>query len=217
MVLYKDNKKIQDVGEYGIYYGNMPIKEVYKGSQLIYQFIPSNTILFEQGTPGTYTFTAPYTCTVSVVLVGGGGGGAFCHFMAWEQGANGGSAGMVTGTTKITKGSNYTIVVGGGGIGGLQIDSGSNARAATGGNSSAFGNTANGGGGAAAHTGYYDGGWNTPGTAGGYSAVSGFIGSNGVAGSTANRYGSYGGGGAPSNSSTTASQGKNGYVLIKVS
>ena len=57
MVLYKDNKKIQDIAEYGIYYGNMPIKEVYKGSQLIYQYEPyePSTILY-YNSPASYIF-----------------------------------------------------------------------------------------------------------------------------------------------------------------
>lgn len=40
MVLYKDNKQIRDSSEYGVYYGFTPIQEIYKGSQLIYQYEP---------------------------------------------------------------------------------------------------------------------------------------------------------------------------------
>ena len=59
MVLYKDNKKIQDIAEYGIYYGNIPIKEVYKGSQLIYQYQPyePSTVLIYGSNTGSETIT----------------------------------------------------------------------------------------------------------------------------------------------------------------
>jgi hypothetical protein len=184
----------------------IPVNAIYNGSQLVYQYKQPGEVLFEQSTAGTYTFTSPYNCTVDVVLVGGGGGGS----NSWGgNGRTGGSAGMVTGSIAITRGTTYTIVVGGGGAYGYGSNVEQPGRGATGGTTSAFGNDAYGGAGGYTHTGW--GAVNAYNGAGGsFSVVSGFTGSNGVAGSTANRYDNYGGGGAGS------ANGSGGYVMITV-
>lgn len=184
----------------------IPFKEIYNGSQLVYQYKQPGEVLFEQSTAGTYTFTAPYNTTVDVVLVGGGGGGSD-SWAGYRK--TGGSAGMVTGSITVTKGTTYTIVVGGGGAYGYGSAVDKPGQGATGGTTSAFGNNAYGGAGGYTHAGY--GSVNAHDGAGGsFSTVGGFTGSNGVAGSTANRYGNYGGGGFGS------ANGAGGYVRITV-
>ena len=161
----------------------IPINAIYNGSQLVYQYKQPGEVLFEQSTAGTYTFTAPYNCTVDVILVAGGGGGSD----SWGGNRRtGGSGGMVTGSIAITKGTTYTIVVGGGGAYGYGSAVDKAGQGATGGTTSAFGNNAYGGAGGYTHT-----GWGAViannGAGGSYSVVSGFTGSNGVEGSTTNR------------------------------
>lgn len=183
------------------------INAIYNGSQKVYQFIPSNTVFFETATPGTYTFTAPRSCTVSIIMVGAGGGAAYAHGGYWESTANGGSAGMITGTMNITKGTSYSIVVGAGG-GGVAYEGNDRVYAGAGGATTFAGQTAGGGGGANAQN---TGGANA-GTAGVATiTISTLNASNGVAGSTASRYGSYGGGGVSRNGA-----GQGGYIRIAV-
>ena len=207
MVLYINGKKIKDVGTHGLYFNGKAIKQAYYNGKKVYQFIPSNTVFFESATPGTYTFTATKSCTVSVIMVGGGGGAAYAHGGYWESTANGGSAGMITGTMNITKGTSYTIVVGAGGAG-TWIEGNDRVYASAGGATTFAGQTAGGGGGANAQN---LGGANAGAAGISTTTISTLTASNGVAGSTASRYGSYGGGGV---SRTGAGQG--GYILIKV-
>lgn len=183
------------------------INAIYNGSQKIYQYIPKNTVFFESATPGTHTFTAPRSCTVSIIMVGAGGGAAYAHGGYWESTANGGSAGMITGTMNITKGTSYSIVVGAGG-GGVAYEGNDRVYAGAGGATTFAGQTAGGGGGANAQN---TGGANA-GTAGVATiTISTLNASNGVAGSTASRYGSYGGGGVSRNGA-----GQGGYIRIAV-
>ena len=182
----------------------IPVKEIYNGSELVYQYKQPGEVLFEKSTAGTYTFTAPYNCTVDVVIVGGGGGGSD----SWGGNRRtGGSGAMITGSIVITKGTTYTIVVGGGGAYGYGSAVDKPGQGKTGGTTSAFGNNAYGGAG-----GYTHSGWGAViannGAGGSFSVVSGFTGSAGVEGSTANRYGNYGGGGFGS------ANGAGGYVRI---
>lgn len=205
MTAYIGGSKIKDTGAYGVYYGSTPIKAIYNGSQLVYQYLPAGTVFFESATPGTYTFTAPRSCTVSIIMVGGGGGAAYAHGGYWESEANGGSAGMITGTMNITKGTSYSIVVGAGGSG-AWIEGNDRVYASAGGATTFAGQTAGGGGGANAQN---LGGANAGAAGVATKTISTLNASNGVAGSTASRYGSYGGGGV---SRTGAGQG--GYIRI---
>lgn len=191
----------------------IPISEIYNGSDLVYSSkYPSGTVLFEKGTAGTYTLTVKKDCTVSVRMIGGGGGGAHSDsYGAWSNNQTGGSAGMITGTISLAKGT-YTIVVGGVGEGRYSSNGGGGATSsATAGGATTFnGNSANGGGGAYTHTGYFDS-RGRAGAAGTTSVVtSGLSGSNGAAGSATSRWGSYGGGGS------AGANGQSGYCSITV-
>lgn len=163
-------------------------------------------IVFESIESGEYIFKPEYTGLYQVIIVGAGGGGASeTSALYGTEARAGGSGGMITGTAKLTRGSEYTIVVGAGGIGRHAADT---ASGSSGGHSTFFGNTAYGGGGASCNV--WSGSYNSGG-GGSATAIDGFTASNGVSGSTTSRYGVYGGGGAP------AQNGQNGYVQISFS
>lgn len=96
-------------------------------------------------TTGTTTWTVP-PCVTSIKVqvwgAGGGGGGAWAHnqndgnYDACASGGGGGGGGFTTKTYNVTPGDIYTVVVGSGGLGGM--DSPSNGT--SGGNSSFSGN-----------------------------------------------------------------------------
>lgn len=161
-MIYKGNVKQKD-----IYIGSTKIGKVYKGSTLVYQSrLPSGIILFESGTPGTYTINVSADCTIRLDMCGAGGAGEDATFWTYT----GGSGGYIYGNTELTKGT-YTVVVG----------------AANGGASSFIENIAYGGSSAST---------NSDGAGGITTVISsGLVGSNGVTGSTASRILSYGGGG----------------------
>lgn len=134
---------------------------------------PSGTVLFESGTPGTYTINVEANCTIRLDMCGAGGAGAEYYVRKYH----GGSAGYIYGETELEKGT-YTIIVG----------------AANGGLSSFNENIAYGGGNATKNGG--------PGAGGTTSVVSlGLTGSNGSFDSSVSRILSYGGGGYGKNSS----------------
>jgi hypothetical protein len=68
----------------------------------------------EWTSPGTFTFTAPVTGSVSVTAIGGGGGGGGATSNnAYASGGGGG--GYAKGVYNVTSGQPYTVTVGGGG------------------------------------------------------------------------------------------------------
>lgn len=142
---------------------------------------------------GTTVFTTPTGVTsVEYLIVGAGGGGGG----AWidQTGGSGGGGGQVlTGSATVTPETDYNIVVGTGGTGGLLTlsPSISPASGTAGGSSSAFGQTAGGGGGAIkSHQGFASPGTGLAGSSGGGL----FAGAAGVANGYCQRGG--GGGGA---------------------
>ena len=87
---------------------NFSIKQNYKSSantqvEFTYQ---------EWTTPGTYTWTAPFTGTAIIVVIGGGGGSGYCR-----TGANSSSTGGTGGTSQF-KNTSTIIVQATGGSGG---------------------------------------------------------------------------------------------------
>lgn len=150
-------------------------------------------------TSGSSTFTAPSGVTsVDYLIVGGGGGGG----TAWIDtagGSGGGGGELLTGTATVTAETNYPIVVGAGGAGGVLSLSPSitGQNGANGTASSAFSVSAGGGFGAIKS----NDGFASPGTGkAGNSGGNQFTGANAVA----NGYCKRGGGGAGA--------GENGYV-----
>lgn len=151
---------------------------------------------------GTTVFTTPTGVTsVEYLIVGAGGGGG----AAWidQTGGSGGGGGQVlTGTATVTPETDYNIVVGTGGTGGLLTlsPSISPASGTAGGSSSAFGITAGGGGGAIkSYSGFGSPGTGLAGSSGGGL----FAGAAGIANGYCQRGG--GGGGA----SAAGTQGNN--------
>ncbi len=155
---------------------------------------------------GTTVFTTPTGVTsVDYLIVGAGGGGG----AAWadQAGGSGGGGGQVlTGTATVTAETNYNIVVGAGGIGGLLTlsPSVSPASGTAGGTSSAFGNTAGGGGGAIkSYSGFASPGTGLAGSSGGGL----FAGAAGIANGYCQRGAGGGGASAPGTQGNNVSSG----------
>lgn len=158
-------------------------------------------------TPGTYTVHIPAgidSIEYKIAGVGGGGGGGnHMSHGPYLYGGNGGSGELLTGKMTVTSNSDYQVIVGAGGAGGVGVKySDSQTSGKSGGNSS-FGNISarGGGGGYRATTPSYsssEGEW-----------IGGSDGANGT---------SYGAGGAGGNGTNwgggTAGSGGNGWVEI---
>lgn len=156
-------------------------------------------------TPGTYTVHIPVGInSIEYKIAGAGGGGGGGNHMshgAYLYGGNGGSGELLTGKMTVTSNSDYQVIVGAGGAGGVGVKySDSQTSGKPGGNSS-FGNifARGGGGGYRATTPSYssEGEW-----------VGGSDGANGTS------YGAGGAGGNGANWSGTAGSGGNGWVEI---
>lgn len=90
MTLYKGNTQIRDRGTFGVYSGNTPIKRIYKGSQLVYQFesyTPNQDVVnISNGQTATMNFKKG---VYHIYAQGGGGGGGSNDY--WNNGGGGGS------------------------------------------------------------------------------------------------------------------------------
>lgn len=157
-------------------------------------------------TPGTYTVHIPAGIdSIEYKIAGAGGGGGGGNHMShgpYLYGGNGGSGELLTGKMTVTSNSDYQVIVGAGGSGGVGVKySDSQTSGESGGNSS-FGNISarGGGGGYRATTPSYsssDGEW-----------LGGSDGANGTS------YGAGGAGGNGTGWSGTAGSGGNGWVEI---
>lgn len=157
-------------------------------------------------TPGTYTVDIPAGIdSIEYKIAGAGGGGGGGNHMShgpYLYGGNGGSGELLTGKMTVTSNSDYQVIVGAGGSGGVGVKySDSQTSGESGGNSS-FGNISarGGGGGYRATTPSYsssDGEW-----------LGGSDGANGTS------YGAGGAGGNGTGWSGTAGSGGNGWVEI---
>lgn len=181
--------------------GGQKIAKVYKGSTLVFGY-PAGKVLFESGTPNTYTLNIKFNCKIQVWMVGAGSGGCWGITEQYGDTKKGNQGAYISGTTSIEAGT-YTIVVGKGGNGasGVYIQTSGSGTA-----SSFAGNIA---GGATGNTAF--GAWGVGGTA--TIASSGLTGSNGATGNTTDRYLTYGGGG-DAKYITYAYAGHDGYVKI---
>lgn len=156
-------------------------------------------------TPGTYTVHIPAGIdSIEYKIAGAGGGGGGGNHMShgpYLYGGNGGSGELLTGKMTVTSNSDYQVIVGAGGAGGVGVTySDSQTSGKSGGNSS-FGNiSARGGGGGYRAT--------TP----SYSGEEGW--SGGSDGANGTSYGAGGAGGNGTNWSGTAGSGGNGWVEI---
>lgn len=156
-------------------------------------------------TPGTYTVHIPAGInSIEYKIAGAGGGGGGGNHMShgpYLYGGNGGSGELLTGKMTVTSNSDYQVIVGAGGAGGVGVKySDSQTSGKSGGNSS-FGNiSAKGGGGGYRAT--------TP----SYSSGEGW--SGGSDGANGTSYGAGGAGGNGAGWSGTAGSGGNGWVEI---
>ena len=156
-------------------------------------------------TPGTYTVHIPAGInSIEYKIAGAGGGGGGGNHMGhgpYLYGGNGGSGELLTGKMTVTSNSDYQVIVGAGGAGGVGVKySDSQTSGKSGGNSS-FGNiSAKGGGGGYRAT--------TP----SYSGEEGW--SGGSDGANGTSYGAGGAGGNGTGWSGTAGSGGNGWVEI---
>lgn len=156
-------------------------------------------------TPGTYTVHIPAGIdSIEYKIAGAGGGGGGGNHMShgpYLYGGNGGSGELLTGKMTVTSNSDYQVIVGAGGVGGVGVKySDSQTSGKSGGNSS-FGNiSARGGGGGYRAT--------TP----SYSGEEGW--SGGSDGANGTSYGAGGAGGNGTDWSGTAGSGGNGWVEI---
>jgi len=152
---------------------------------------------------GTWTSIIPPIYQINYLLVGGGGAGS--NGQVGFNGAGGGGGGLITGTTSVIAGTQYTITVGAGAAApasgspaNSSVGSGSSipgllltvSGGGTGGGASPYAGVAGGSGGGGA------GGGASPGTGGSGTPGQGYIGGTGSP--TAPAYGAGGGGGASS-------------------
>lgn len=202
----------------------LEVRRIYKGSQLIWGYDPSE-IIFQSSTPGTYTVDILTSGYYNVAVVGGGSGGAYVYSSKFSDGrASGGSGAGFVGIVYLTAG-NHTIKVGAGGSGKAYETNGQTSATSTAGGQSAIDSIIVAGGGGSAKAGIH-GATQTAGSGGTLSYDSSKVQSyslakNGNAGTTiynsnitggASVYSNYGKGGNAGNSYTT--DGGNGYVFI---
>ena len=156
-------------------------------------------------TPGTYTVHIPAGInSIEYKIAGAGGGGGGGNHMShgpYLYGGNGGSGELLTGKMTVTSNSDYQVIVGAGGAGGVGVKYSDSQTSGKSGSNSSFGNifARGGGGGYRATTPSYssDGEW-----------MGGSDGANGTS------YGAGGAGGNGANWSGTAGSGGNGWVEI---
>lgn len=220
--------KITSLTPREIQYNNqvLEVKRVYKGSQLIWGYDPSE-VIFQSSTAGTYTVNIATSGYYNVTVVGGGSGGAYVYSSKFSDGrASGGSGAGFKGVVYLSAG-NHTIKIGAGGGGQAYESNGQSSATSTAGGQSSIDSiiVAGGGGSAVAKI---HGATQTAGSGGTLTYDSSKVQSktlatNGNTGTTV--YGSnitgassvlsgttYGAGGNAGNNYTTA--GGNGYVLI---
>lgn len=93
--IYFGNKKVKDVNTNGVYFGSTPCKQVYYGSQKVYQFesyTPSSEIIYSS--PSSYSGTLPVG-VYKVALCGAKGNSASWVYSGYPWSAQGGSGGFV--------------------------------------------------------------------------------------------------------------------------
>lgn len=109
MTVYKGNNKIRDRSTFGIYKGNRPIKRIYKGSQLVYQFEsyePESTLVnITNGQSATVTLKKG---VYQLYAVGAGGALSYWGVASGVITQRGGaSGGAVEGTFYLSEPKNF--------------------------------------------------------------------------------------------------------------
>lgn len=114
MTLYIGNKKIQDEGVYGVYYGEYPIQSIYYGSNLVYDvyldpYVPG-TELLNESTGGTYTANLKMG-RYYIALTGAGGqtSGGYYYICGKNLGSSGGT---IAGDFRVDQDCTVSVTIG---------------------------------------------------------------------------------------------------------
>lgn len=102
MTLYKGSNKIRDRGPFGVYKGSTPIKRIYKGSQLVYQYesYDPDAVVVELNNGQSSTITLKKG--VYKLWISGGGGTGGTHYIDhYAFTTSGGSGSTWEGTIKL--------------------------------------------------------------------------------------------------------------------
>ena len=112
--LYKGSNKIKDRGSYGVYAGSQPIEQIYKGSDLVYQFMPydPDTVLFNDGNKTDLTFGISLMKGLYRIKLVGAGDAASSGYYYWPAGNRGS---LIDCKIRITSTTNLSVVCGNGG------------------------------------------------------------------------------------------------------
>lgn len=105
MTIYKGNTKIRDRGSFGVYKGSAPIKRIYKGSQLVYQYesYEPNEVVVDLTNGQTSTVTLKKGVYQVYITGGGGTGGTnYAADSVWYT-TSGGSGATWEGTFKLNQ------------------------------------------------------------------------------------------------------------------
>ena len=115
MTLYRGNQFIRDTVTHGVYHGSTPIKEIYKGSELVYQWHPYNpgTLIYNITGEATRTINLPFG-VYRLDITGGGGN----YHGPWAAGgyyfwATGGSGATFEGLIYLPNGGSMVLYAGG--------------------------------------------------------------------------------------------------------
>lgn len=110
--IYIENEEVRNTNDYGVYFGSTPCKQVYYGSNLVYQFesyIPSSEITYS--TPNSYSAVLPIG-VYKIAVCGAKGNSVTWAYGGYPWGAQGGSGGFVELTFYNPKAQNIQINAG---------------------------------------------------------------------------------------------------------
>ena len=110
--IYIENEKVRNTNNYGVYFGSTPCKQVYYGSNLVYQFesyTPSSRLTYSS--PNSYSSVLPVG-VYKIALCGAKGNSTTWVYSGYPWGAQGGSGGFVELTFYNPKSQNIRINAG---------------------------------------------------------------------------------------------------------
>lgn len=109
MTLYKGSQQIRDIGNFGVFYGNNPIRQIFKGSELVYQYHPfePQSIIINKSESITVEHSLPQG-RYYVEVVGAGGSGKYRQGGYFAMVYAGGSGARFSAEISV-KGDNHTI------------------------------------------------------------------------------------------------------------
>lgn len=116
--LYHGDNKIKDRTNYGVYKGSKAIRQIYKGSELVYQYHPydPDEVLINVSASQTVTHALPQG-QYYVEIVGAGGTGSYGQAGYWQERYGGGSGARFSATLNVKGDEHSLTMVCGGGVG----------------------------------------------------------------------------------------------------